>query len=429
MNYDCIVIYAERDQKFARRLVKQLDKIGIDVWFDESELVVGDIRRRKIADALREVKYAVVILSAHFFKVEKLKRDLESLCLREEDSGELVILPVWHKVTEAEVKKYMPGLAEKRAVCSDGEAKRVAQDLSKAMRMNSPHSDRPFLPEKDIGTIASKLKQHAWKITAVIAILAASASLIKAYEARQALHMVEAENAKLKLNNDELNKHKEAAEKKLHEMTEKQLDYQNELQEMGYPSSPPPSLEIPKRQTRPANLKRLEPDTSENNHANPSFSPAVQLSEQLIPAPDDSSRSMRRFENDGVRIVEFDQVTPKTIPYVPRHDSLEVSKEYKGRDRESVHGIILKHNPAIQDLYKRALKTDSGLTGKLTTRFVIDARGHLIHVEIVDSSGLPPELIGAILSKMLEWKDFGENHEESTKENKYRLTYIFGYQN
>ena len=103
------------------------------------------------------------------------------------------------------------------------------------------------------------------------------------------------------------------------------------------------------------------------------------------------------------------------------------------RDRERVREIVLAHSPAIQDCYRRQLKGNPALKGKVSVRFTVNPLGHISEVEIVKSEmavdGVPvqlPQMEECILAKIHKWRDFGQV-DESQGDVTFRQTYNFGY--
>jgi len=94
---------------------KAVKKRGLRVWYDEFSLTLGDSLRESIDRGLAHSRFGVVILSHHFFQKHWPKKELNGLASREVD-GDKVILPVWHEIGFAEVRKYSPMLADRLAV-------------------------------------------------------------------------------------------------------------------------------------------------------------------------------------------------------------------------------------------------------------------------------------------------------------------------
>ena len=69
MDWDVFISHAWKDKdSFVRPLAKALQAKGLKVWFDESELKVGDSLRRSIDQGLAKSKYGIVVLSPNFFE-------------------------------------------------------------------------------------------------------------------------------------------------------------------------------------------------------------------------------------------------------------------------------------------------------------------------------------------------------------------------
>lgn len=114
--YDVFVSHASEDKdSFVRPFVQSLQEKGIIVWYDESELRLGDSLRRSIDKGLNTSKYGIVVLSEAFFKKEWPQRELDGLFAREVN-GEKVILPLWHKISKNEVMNYSPIIADMLAI-------------------------------------------------------------------------------------------------------------------------------------------------------------------------------------------------------------------------------------------------------------------------------------------------------------------------
>lgn len=103
------------------------------------------------------------------------------------------------------------------------------------------------------------------------------------------------------------------------------------------------------------------------------------------------------------------------------------------RDPNKIREVVLAHNPAIQDCYRRQLKGNAALKGKVTVRFTINPLGYVVNAEIVNgvmtADGLPvmlPEMEECILTKIRKWRDFGQV-QATQGDVTFRQTYNFGY--
>lgn len=137
MEWDVFICHASEDKEdFARPLAEGLQARGLNVWFDEFTLTVGDSLRRSIDRGLAHSKFGVVVVSPNFLGKEWPQRELDGLVAREV-AGVKVILPIWHQITAEEIRSYSPTLADRVATSSSKGVGRVIEDLLRAMRPNT----------------------------------------------------------------------------------------------------------------------------------------------------------------------------------------------------------------------------------------------------------------------------------------------------
>jgi len=111
--YDVFISHASEDKyTIVRELAESLSDLGVNVWYDEFSLEVGDSLTQKIDEGLINSKFGIIIVSRNFIKKKWTDYELRSL-LSKEDNYTKVILPVWHEITYDEVKKFSLYLADK----------------------------------------------------------------------------------------------------------------------------------------------------------------------------------------------------------------------------------------------------------------------------------------------------------------------------
>jgi hypothetical protein len=115
--WDVFICYAHEDrQEVALPLADKLDSYGISVWIDEFELRIGDSLLERVDHGLARSRFGIAILSPEFFRKGWPQRELTGLATRELREGKTVILPVWHRVTPAEVANFSLPLADRVAI-------------------------------------------------------------------------------------------------------------------------------------------------------------------------------------------------------------------------------------------------------------------------------------------------------------------------
>ncbi len=131
--WDVFVSHASEDkEQFARPLAQGLKDRGLRVWFDEFTLRVGDSLRRSIDKGLAHSRFGVVVISPAFLSKEWPQKELDGLMAREVD-GRKVILPVWHNIDAATLRKDSPMLADRLATSSNKGLKQVIDELIEAI--------------------------------------------------------------------------------------------------------------------------------------------------------------------------------------------------------------------------------------------------------------------------------------------------------
>jgi hypothetical protein len=115
-DYDVFISHASEDKDaVVRPLAKQLRDHGLEVWYDEFELRIGDSLRRKIDGGIARSRFGIVVLSKPFFAKGWPAYELDGLVTMAV-SGRQVLLPLWHEISKDEVVAASPSLADKVAL-------------------------------------------------------------------------------------------------------------------------------------------------------------------------------------------------------------------------------------------------------------------------------------------------------------------------
>jgi hypothetical protein len=113
--FDVFISHASEDKdEIVRPLAQALQSGGLDVWYDEFELRIGDSLRQKIDKGLASSRFGIVVLSQAFLGKGWTNYELDGLVTRAV-TGEQILLPIWHKISKQEVISYSPSLADKLA--------------------------------------------------------------------------------------------------------------------------------------------------------------------------------------------------------------------------------------------------------------------------------------------------------------------------
>jgi serine/threonine protein kinase len=132
---DVFISHACEDKdEVARPLAEKLKARGLRVWYDETDIRVGDSIRERVDEGLSRSRFGVMILSRHFFAKEWTRNEFDALWGRG-DGGQKVLIPVRHQVTHADVAKFSKLLASRLAVSTDAGLDQVADAIAKVVEL------------------------------------------------------------------------------------------------------------------------------------------------------------------------------------------------------------------------------------------------------------------------------------------------------
>lgn len=140
--FDVFVCHASEDKDtIVRPLAHALQERGLEVWYDEFELRIGDSLRRKIDAGIARSRFGIVVLSRSFFAKNWAQYELDGLVTMAV-SGKQVLLPVWHDVTKDEVVSHSPSLADKVALrTADYGIREIADEIAAVVATGTSESD------------------------------------------------------------------------------------------------------------------------------------------------------------------------------------------------------------------------------------------------------------------------------------------------
>lgn len=118
MTKTIFISHASEDKDLIARPLAEKLHPHFKVWFDESDMVLGDSIPNKIGFGLRESRFGVIILSHNFFKKPWTNSEVDAL-LSGQNASLIKILPIWHGVNYEDVYRFNPLLAARLAVNTD----------------------------------------------------------------------------------------------------------------------------------------------------------------------------------------------------------------------------------------------------------------------------------------------------------------------
>jgi hypothetical protein len=138
LRWDVFISHAHEDKEVVvRPLAHLLASYGLEVWFDEFSLRLGDSLRAALDKGLANSRFGVVVLSRSFLEKKWTRFELDSLIQREQPGAKL-ILPLLFDLEINELRKESPALADKIALRIDAAPETLNNVALKIVREVKP---------------------------------------------------------------------------------------------------------------------------------------------------------------------------------------------------------------------------------------------------------------------------------------------------
>ncbi len=85
------------DKPFVEKLAKDLQRIGVNVWYDKWEIKVGDSITWKIEEGIRENEYLAIVLSPEALNSEWVKSELGAAWVKQLKIKKIFLLPILYR--------------------------------------------------------------------------------------------------------------------------------------------------------------------------------------------------------------------------------------------------------------------------------------------------------------------------------------------
>lgn len=117
--YDVFLSHANKDKEnLVDELNTSLDKLGIKIFYDKKSLEWGDIWKDRILEGTRKAEFAIIVISENFFDREWTEKELNEFLNRQNRNGQKLILPIVHNITNEDLRKKYPSVADIQAIDS-----------------------------------------------------------------------------------------------------------------------------------------------------------------------------------------------------------------------------------------------------------------------------------------------------------------------
>jgi hypothetical protein len=169
--YDIFVSHSSDDKSIAEKIALRLRADGLQVWYDDWEILVGHDIVDKVYDGIRNSRFLLVLLSVNSVSSKWVQQEINAARIREIESEATIVLPA---VIELGAKSLIPeSLKTKHYADIAGNFESAIQEIEYAvsvikMTIATPKSvaDQTMLNyENDFREIASTdLASYGWKM-------------------------------------------------------------------------------------------------------------------------------------------------------------------------------------------------------------------------------------------------------------------------
>ena len=117
--YDVFLSHANKDKaEIVDELYKSLEKLGVKIFYDKKSLEWGDKWKDRILDGTKKAEFAIIVISENFFDREWTEKELNEFLNRQNQNGQKLILPIVHNITNDDLRKKYPAVADIQAIDS-----------------------------------------------------------------------------------------------------------------------------------------------------------------------------------------------------------------------------------------------------------------------------------------------------------------------
>lgn len=143
LEYDVFLSHANADKEnFVDQLSVSLKKLGLRIFYDKTSLEWGDNWKDRILEGTKKAEFAIIVISENFFDREWTEKELTEFLSRQNRNGQKLILPIIHNITNVDLRKKYPSVADIQTIDSqkytcDEIALLFARQLIKRLKMES----------------------------------------------------------------------------------------------------------------------------------------------------------------------------------------------------------------------------------------------------------------------------------------------------
>ena len=168
--YDAFVSYSAKDHVVAKLVVNWLSERGLEIWYDEWEILVGHDIIHKVYEGIRSSRFLVVLLSEESIRSNWVQQEINAARIQEIESRATMILPV---IIESEAKAHIPdSLRTKKYADLAGDFETAMKQIEYAISIMQPVDQSPVVISRSqnslnisefLETVTHDLDTNGWR--------------------------------------------------------------------------------------------------------------------------------------------------------------------------------------------------------------------------------------------------------------------------
>lgn len=117
--FDVFLSHANKDKtEIVDELYSSLEKLGVKIFYDKKSLEWGDKWKERIIDGTKKAEFAIIVISENFFDREWTEKELKEFLERQNRNGQKLILPIVHNISNEDLRRKYPSIADIQAIDS-----------------------------------------------------------------------------------------------------------------------------------------------------------------------------------------------------------------------------------------------------------------------------------------------------------------------
>ena len=100
-----------------------LRRLGISIFYDSDSISWGDNWKQAILNGTAVSEFAIIVISENFFDREWTNRELQEFLIRQNESGQKIVLPLLHNINREQLKDRYPELQDIQVIDTGSQTK------------------------------------------------------------------------------------------------------------------------------------------------------------------------------------------------------------------------------------------------------------------------------------------------------------------